>query len=167
MNLYIQFLSQIWEVLSYYLFKYTLSVIICLNITERLPLSLSSPGIPLYLMLPFLKESYSFWRIPSFLNYLTFFSSYTCSISKFLLSSLLILSFIESNLFPKLSKTLFLTFTEFFNSKIFVWLFLRVLMSLVFFLFTSFISELFSLAFWFLLQLAEFLHDSNFEFFLS
>ena len=99
------------------------------------------------LMLPFLKESYSFWRIPSFLNYLTFFSSYTCSISKFLLSSLLILSFIESNLFPKLSKTLFLTFTEFFNSKIFVWLFLRVLMSLVFFLFTSFISELFSLAF--------------------
>ena len=147
MNLYIQFLSQIWEVLGYYFFKYTLSVIICLNITERLPLSLSSPGIPLYLMLPFLKESYSFWSIPSFLNYLTSLSSYTCSISKFLSSRLLILSFIKSNLFPKLSKASLLTFTEFFSSKIFVWLFLRVLMSLVFFLFTSFISELFSLAF--------------------
>ena len=35
---------------------------------------------------------------------------------------------------------IFLTFTEFFNSKIFVWLFLRVLMALVFFLFTSFIN---------------------------
>ena len=61
---------------------------------------------------------------------------------RFLFLSLLILSSIWSALFPILSDALFILLTEFFRSRISVWLFYRVPVSLVKYFFCSLTSSL-------------------------
>lgn len=116
-DLYIQFLLQVWEVLSYYFLKQTLSS--------------PSSGVLAILMVAFLMEpENSFHRIYSLFNDLSSFFHWI--ISRILSSSSLIRSSIQSALFPMLSKA-------FFISKI--WFF-RISISLAkYFLFNNFIFE--------------------------
>lgn len=81
MGLYIQFLSQVWEIFSYYLFKLTV-----------LP-SPSLSQISITLVLTFWKESYSSCTLFIFFKYLVFLFSSTCIISRFLSSRLFFLPY--------------------------------------------------------------------------
>ena len=110
MDLYIQFLPQVWEVLSYYFLKFTLF------------LFFSSPSrLPIILMLSFLMVSDGSHRVFSLSKNLYSVSFSTWIVSLFLSSSLLILSFKLSVPFLMHSNAFFISFIEFFRSKIFVW----------------------------------------------
>ena len=148
MDLYTQFLLQVWEVLDYYFFK--LSAAFCF-----------SPGIPIILIWPFLKKLDSSHRSPQFSLDLTSLLSSICIIFRFLSSSLLILSSIKSALFPLLSKFHFSSHLLNSSAPEFVWFSCRASVFLVKYSFCFLILFLSSLDF------LEFLCDSYFEFFLS
>ena len=146
MDLYTQFLLQVWEVLSYYFFKLSAAFSF-------------SPGIPKILIWPFLKELDSSHRFPQFYLDLNSLLSSICIIFRFLSSSLLILSSIKSALFPVLSKFHFSSHLLNSSAPDFVWFSCRVSVYLVKYSFCFLILFLSSLNF------LEFLGDSYFEFF--
>lgn len=130
MDLYIKFLPPVWELHSYYFLN---------NISS--PFSLSSPnGIPIMLMVPFLKLSSNSCNISSFFIYISYFSFLV-----YLCHSQISIYELTNSLFPKF----FIPFSVFFGSRISVWLFFSASVSLVkySFRFFNFIPQLIKLPF--------------------
>ena len=114
-------------------------------------------------MFPFVTDLDRSYRNSSFLKFQFFplFYLYHFQISL----NLLILSSIWSSLFLMLSNIFFISFIEYFSSRMSVWLFCGVLISLVnYSFFINFIPEFIELPFWIFLQFDQFLYDSYFRF---
>ena len=109
-DLHIQFLPQVWKVLSYYFFIASFSLFSFWKIHY--------PYLPFQHILPFLMESDNFLEFPPFIKNIIALSS-TWVTSRFLYSSSLILFSIWSALLPVLSHALKkILFIEFFSSRI-------------------------------------------------